>query len=138
LSAPTIKQKQINADIKKANMDFNTKHTKDESKKLTLQSEHGQALRELNDAKRSLEAAIRQTAQQMEQLAKRGESLLLDAEKATDQRNAIQAHFNAGLVTAYELSQVALAITNAEIAVEKNKNQQWLLESAMAFPFLLG
>jgi hypothetical protein len=132
-NAPTIKQKQFDVDIKKANRDFN----KEESRKLTLRSEYDQAQRELADAKLALEAAIRSGNQNMEQLQKRDEALHVDAEKAIDQERTVQAHLSAGLVTQYEVEQVALAIINSEVAIEKNLNQLWTLQFVLTHPFLL-
>jgi outer membrane protein TolC len=136
-TASPLKQKQLTADTKKANMDFNKKHTKDESKDLSLKSEYDQAVRELNDAKLSLEAAIRQNEHNIGQLEKRSASLELDAQKAADQFKTVQAHLNAVMVTQYELDQVSLSITNTEIAMEKNLNQLWLLQFVFAHPYLM-
>jgi hypothetical protein len=133
--APTIKQKELNYTTKKASRDL---YKNDDDRKLALQSEYNQALRELNDAKHSLEAVIRTSNQNAEQLRQRDEALRMDLEKATNQKETVRAHLNAGLVTLYELEQAALAILNAETAIEKNMNQLWLLQFSFMHPYLMG
>jgi hypothetical protein len=141
-TAPTILQKQINADIKKDNWDdyrrLNRNLRRDDSQNNKLKNEYEQAQRELNDAKLALEAAIRKGSQNIDQLTTREQTLAVDAQKAADQLNTLQAHHKAGLVTQYEINQVLLAIQNAEIALEKNQNQLWLLQFAFLHPYLLS
>jgi hypothetical protein len=131
-TAPTLRQRQLNADTKKANRDINN----DDDMDTPLQNEYDQAMRELADARFSLEAAIRANSQNLEQLQKRSENLQLDLEKAEDQKRTLEAHLRAGLVTPYEISQVSLSIANAEAAIEKNLNQLWLLQFGFMHPYL--
>jgi outer membrane protein TolC len=132
--APTIKQKILNVEIKKANMDIN----RDDARKLSLQNEYDQALRELNGAKISLEAAIVQNGQNIEQLIQREASLWVDVEKAADQYFIVETHVNAGTVTAFELEHVSLATLHAETAIIKNQNQLWLLHFIFMHPYLIA
>jgi hypothetical protein len=133
-ASPVIKQREIAIEIRKANLDIN----EDDSKKLSLQNEYDQALRELNDAKLALEAAIRLSNQNKNQLLTREEALKIDAEKAADQERTLQAHLNLGFITQFEIDQIRLSILNTEIQLEKNLNQLWVLQFAYLNPFLLA
>lgn len=131
---PTMKQKQINVDLKKSDKDNNT----DPSQKTTLENEYDKAVRERDDAKKSLEAAIRTNYNNLDQLMKREASLQIDLEKAHDNYRTAQANLNAGLATQYDVDSVTLSILSNEIAIEKNYNSVWTLQFGLANPFLLA
>jgi hypothetical protein len=131
---PSIVQRQLTLATKKIEQDAN----EDENRQQSFDNEFDKALRDLNDARRAMDSAIRTGHQNMEQLLKRQEALLIDLEKAENQWHNINAHLNRGMVTQFEADQAALAILNIEISIEKNWNQLWLLDFMFQHPFLLG
>jgi outer membrane protein TolC len=133
-SEPSIQQRQLTLETKRIERDGN----EDDDRKTHFDNEFNKALRELNDARRSMEAHLRAGSQNIDQLQKRQDTLAVDLEKAENQWQNTIAHLDRGLVTPYEVDQAALAVLNIEVAIEKNLNQLWLLEYTFLHPFLMG
>lgn len=131
---PTIKQKQITVDMKNSDL----KDNQDPTQELTLQLNYDKAVRDRDDAKLALEAAIRANYNNLDQLLKREESLQVDLDKSMNNYRTMEANLAAGRVTQYDLDNVALSIVNCENAIEKNKNSIWTLQFAFAHPFMLA
>jgi len=145
LNEPTMRQKQFNVDIKKAEHDDYMKQNRDFKKedeviKQTdvLKRELDKAVREQNDARVSLEAAMRSNLSRIEQSEKRSEALLVDLQKAEDLRDVLTARFKAGFVTKFDADGAALSVLQNEISIQKNINNIYLLGFMQANPFLLN
>jgi outer membrane protein TolC len=102
-----------------------------------LKNEHDKLKRELDDAKREVEAAIRNHYHLREQAINHNASLLAEKDKALHQLQTAQTNLKAGLATQFDVDQGVLAITHIEFELLKNEYVLWLQQFMYEHPFLL-
>jgi hypothetical protein len=160
-NGPTLKQQQLTVDIKKLELKLKEKElkrkkdekekNKDESQRESLQLEYESALRardnartaenaavrDLNDAKLNMEAAIYAHVNTTRQLALRQESLKADLERTMEQLKIVETNFNMGRVTVLDLEKVNLGVLKLEQDLEKNVNTLWMQYFRFWHPYLL-
>ncbi|MDR1664150.1 MAG: hypothetical protein LBR83_04410 [Clostridiales bacterium] len=143
LETPSLKQKEIETAIKKAELDYRDSENKrrgiklDKDKIDTLKVEYDKLAREYEDRRIALEAAIRANFSDLEALLKKEETLTVELEKANDTYETALIRLNAGQVTQYDADLARLGIKQKEIEIEKNKNDYWTLKFMFDNPFLL-
>ena len=154
---PSVKQKQNTLDMKKREYDDYIEQQRlirlqiyygllkpeeappvDPMREISLKSEYDKAKRELDDAKKAMETAIRANCNNLEQIRQRQVSLLVDLEKANDSYETATAHLQAGFATQYDVDNALLAISNTNVSIQKNLNSYWTLRFLFNHPFLLS
>lgn len=133
---PTVKLKQLDVDNAQYKLDSYDEDV--DSSKLELENALNTASRDLYDTQRNLESAIRAAYEDIQALEERQKALHIDLQKAKDDYNTMVANYEAGLVTAYEVDALKLAILKIEIDLSKNAYNYWLLTYGFEKPYLLS
>jgi len=159
---PTLKQKEIEVEIKKLDLDNKQTLLRDREREKARNTDpekneqfiddtnrakrerddarraHEAAIRSLDDAKRSMEVAILSHINTLIQMDNRTTSLLADKENAERLLQTVKTSLNVGMVTQYEVDSAALGIAKIETDIEKNIMPQWLQYFRLEHPFLLN
>ncbi len=128
----TILQRKID----EAQLKLDTTLVESGETKLELETNLSSLERDYEDKERNLESTIRSSYTQLMQLAEKEKNLQVDLQKAKDTYNTMEARYQAGLITLYDLDKTRVAILSAEVSLLKNAYQHWNLYYALEHPYL--
>ena len=106
--------------------------------RLEAEAAYTEAGRALFDTQRNLEQALRATYTQMQQIQEGQRNLAIELQIAKDNHNAAVASYEAGNITAHDISLARLAILRTEVQMAQNVYSHDLLLFGFTHPFLLA
>lgn len=126
--------KRVDLDVQLTRFDYANQYGG--SNEYTREIQFKQAERSRDDAHKKVQATIRTSDKNLEQLLKTRESLELDLQKAEDDYQVLLVRMNAGLATQYDADSLMLNIYSKQAALTKNQYQYWKARFTFDYPFL--
>jgi outer membrane protein TolC len=142
--SPSIRQSQISVARARADLQFfetqlrTNQHyhflsptTEERATRISLEEAYTRAVNSHNQEVTTMETALRQAFNDLENLATRKESQTIELENARQNLENIQTNFSLGRATQFDVKQAEFAILTATQNIERTVMQQWLLVYAV-------
>ncbi len=133
---PSIKSLEAKVEIAKYNERIAVNAS--DAERISLINTVNTASRELKDSQDKMETNIRNSYNSIKQLEEQNKAKKLAVQKAIETYNSAVVSYQAGMTTAYQVSQAKMGILNAEMAVEQNAIDYDMLVFTFERPYMLS
>lgn len=133
---PSIKSLKSNLEVAEYNKKISVNAS--DAEKINLTNAVNTASRNLTDAQDKMETNIRNAYNSIKQLEEQNKAKKAAVDKAIETYNSVVVSYQAGMATAYQVSQAKMGILNAEIAVEQNALDYDMLVFTFERPYMLS
>jgi len=133
---PSIKSLEAQVEIAKYNERIAVNAS--DAERINLVNTMNTASRNLKDSQDKMETNIRNSYNSLKQLEEQDKAKKLAVQRAIETYNSAVVSYQAGMTTAYQVSQAKMGILNAEMAVEQNAIDYDMLVFTFERPYMLS